>query len=81
MSVSKTWKIEGIDVRPSVGSLSNVVCQVQWSLTMERQDESGNVIATGFKSQEQITLTVQDFLSLCDKFKKNIQKKTFSICT
>lgn len=41
--------------------------------------QSGNVIATGFKSQEQITLAVQDFLSLCDKFKKNIQKKTFSI--
>lgn len=41
--------------------------------------QSGNIIATGFKSQEQITLAVQDFLSLCDKFKKNIQKKTFSI--
>ena len=41
--------------------------------------QSGNVIATGFKSQEQITLAVEDFLSLCDKFKKNIQKKTFSI--
>ena len=41
--------------------------------------QSGNVIATGFKSQEQITLAVQDFLSLCDKFKKNIQKKTLSI--
>lgn len=41
--------------------------------------QSGNVIATGFKSHEQITLAVQDFLSLCDKFKKNIQKKTFSI--
>ena len=41
--------------------------------------QSGNVIATGFKSHEQIILAVQDFLSLCDKFKKNIQKKTFSI--
>jgi TATA-box binding protein (TBP) (component of TFIID and TFIIIB) len=43
--------------------------------------QSGNVIATGFKSREQILVVVQDFLSLCDKFKKNIQKKTFSICT
>lgn len=43
--------------------------------------QSGNVIATGFKSQEQILLAVQDFFSLCDTFKKNIQKKTFSICT
>ena len=43
--------------------------------------QSGNVIATGFKSQEQIILAVQDFFSLCDKFKKNIQKKTFTTCT
>jgi len=40
--------------------------------------QSGNIIATGFKSNEQITLAVQDFLYLCNNFKKNIQKKTFS---
>ena len=40
--------------------------------------QSGNVIATGFKSEEQITLAVQDFIWLCDKFKKNIQKRLFS---
>lgn len=45
MSVSKTWKIEGVDIRPSVGSLSNVVCQIQWSLTMEQRDEGNLVIA------------------------------------
>ena len=40
--------------------------------------QSGNVIATGFKSNDQIELAVQDFLSLCNKFKKNIQKRLFS---
>lgn len=40
--------------------------------------QSGNIIATGFKSQEQINLAVEDFLILCNGFKKNIQKRLFS---
>jgi TATA-box binding protein (TBP) (component of TFIID and TFIIIB) len=37
--------------------------------------QSGNVIATGFKTMEQIDKITSEFLELCDDLKSNIQKR------
>lgn len=40
--------------------------------------QSGNVIATGFKTIEQIDIITSEFLDICNDFKDIIQKKTIS---
>jgi hypothetical protein len=44
MAISRVWKIEGFDVRPTLGNMSNVVSQIEWSLTMEQTDNNSNTI-------------------------------------
>lgn len=39
--------------------------------------QSGNVIASGFKSNEQIKFVCDKFMYLCNKIKNNIQKREF----
>ena len=53
MSVSKVWKVEGFDVRPTADGIQNVIAQVQWSLTMEYTDDStgevkGRTVCNGY---------------------------------
>lgn len=53
MAISKVWKVEGLDVRPSVDGLANIICQVQWSLTMEYTDDAtsnmlGRTVCNGY---------------------------------
>lgn len=39
--------------------------------------QSGNVIVSGFKTIEQIKLTTDNFINMCNKIKHNIQKREF----
>lgn len=39
--------------------------------------QSGNVIATGFKSNDQITTATNDFINLCETVKYDIKKRLF----